>query len=203
MRKIIIRTSSSENGSLFSDRFFVCFLAVFVSALVVGAIFSGFYSQNTDSVLYAICKQNLDFVGESSVFSIFLYNFLSCLVYLILIYSFGMCSVGTAFLYMIAFIFGIGKGIFIGFLYPSENFSGIIGKIVSFVPQNILLCSTIIFALNFAAKMSVQNFKTTAQIDMGSSQYISFKRYNQRFLLYSSLIIVYCLFDAIIMKFYL
>lgn len=197
----IIRTSSGKNGSLFKDRFFICFFAVFCAGVIIGSVLSGIYLNKPESLVFAMCEQNIKLLDEGSLFSVFVHNMISCLLYLAAIYSCGLCAVGIIYLYFTTLFFSLGRGLFMGYLFACGDLLEGIKRTVFYVPQNILFCTTFLLALCISAKMSAQTFTGVTKTIVSDLSSISYKKYNQKFIIYTVFFTIYALFDALLMKF--
>lgn len=184
------------------DRFFVCFFAVFCIGVIFGTLFVSLSGYNSDSTIFKIWQQNLALLKEKSVFSVFIHSFLSCVVYLLAIYSLGVCAVGSVFLPIPCLVMGVGKGIFFGLLCIEGGFLQYIKSLVFFALQNIVLCTSVLMLLCLSLKMSIQTFCGFANLSLAENTPISFKKYNQWYLITLGILFLNCILDAVLMRFY-
>ncbi|MEE1279765.1 MAG: stage II sporulation protein M [Oscillospiraceae bacterium] len=179
--KRIIRTSALQNGFFNKDRFLISLFVVLGIGLMIGSIAAGTSSADDSSVLNRIWSAYIYNRSEQSVAACFFATFSSCFFMLLAAYVLGVCAVGIPFLYLIPAIDGIGKGIIIGFVYAKYGFIGLIKSLFLIVPQNVIFCFVIILALIQSVKMSRQMFCSVSGLQ-SNEPFISFKKYNQKFL---------------------
>ncbi len=179
--KRIIRTSALQNGFFNKDRFLISLFIVFGIGLMIGSVAAGTSSADENSVLNRIWSSYIYNRSEQSIAACFFSSFFSCFFMLLAEYILGVCAVGVPFLYVIPAIYGIGKGIIIGFIYAKYGFIGLIKSLFLIVPQNVIFCFIIILALNQSVKMSRQMFCVVSGLQ-STEPFISFKKFNQKYI---------------------
>ncbi len=198
----IIRTSSFKNGFAVYDRFFVCFFIVFCVGLIIGALFAGMSGYGSDSTIFKIWQQNFTLLKEKSVFSVFVHSIAPVITYLLVIYSLGVCAVGSVFLAVPCLVLGVGKGIFFGFLCLEGGILQYAWALIFVLLQNIVFCTVILLLLSLSLKMSIQTFSQFANLSFANSLPLSFKKYNQWYLISLCTLALNSVLDAVLMRFY-
>lgn len=200
--KNVIRTSTFKNGLKVYDRFFVCFFAVFCMGLIIGALLSGKIGYGFDSSVFKVWEQNFTLLQNKSIFSIFVHSFTSCIAYLAIMYSIGVCAVGSVFLLVPCLAIGVGKGIFFGFLCLKGSIMEYAFALVFVFFQNVVFCFTVLLLLCLSLKMSTQTFSYFSKVIYKDSEPVSFKKYNQWYLISLFVLALNSFLDAVLMRFY-
>lgn len=198
--KRIIRTSAFKNGFFNKDRFLISLFFLFGIGLLIGSVSAGSYSNEPDSVLNRIWNSYMENRATQSVFLSFLSTFSSCFIMLFYSYILGVCALGIPFLYIIPVFDGIGKGIILGFIYTNQGLIGFLKSLLFVLPQNILLCLILIFSINHSYRMSRQMYFNIRAIQF-DEPFISFKKYNQKYIFFLICSIICAFFDALLFEF--
>lgn len=197
--KRIIGTSAFKNGFLKKDRFFLSLLVLLGIGIFIGAVTAGTNSADSESVLSRIWSSYMEKRLEQSIAACFFGSFFSAFVLLALSYILGMCAIGEPFLYTIPIIDGIGKGIIFGFVYVKYGFLGLLKSLLLIAPQNVLFCLILIFSLKRSVSMSRQTYNTVRGIQQ-TEVFLSFKKYNQYFIILLIGMIICSIIDALMSR---
>lgn len=200
--KSVIGTSSHKNGMTVYDRFFVCFFVTFCIGVIIGALLCGKLGYGSDNAVFKVWEQNFTLLKTQSFFWVFLDSFLTSAAYIAVIYSLGVCAVGSVFLLAPCFAIGVGKGVFFGFLYLKGSVLDYAYAIVFVLLQNIVFCLAVLLLLCLSLKMSTQIFAYFAKVVYKESEYLSFRKYNQWYLIALAVLFLNCVVDTVLMRFY-
>ncbi len=200
MRRII-RTSALKNGLFTHNRFFISVFWLVGIGVLIGAVAIGTFYNSENTLITGICEGYFEKRAEQSIFSCFAGTFFSSVFILFLSYMLGLCAAGVPILYSLIVFDSIGKGVLFGFLYLKYGFLGILRSLVFLLPQNILLCLLVIFAVKFSIKMSKQMHNILCDSKAILDNHISIKTYNSKYLLYLLGIGIVSIFDALMSKF--
>lgn len=198
--KRIIRTSALKNGFLSKDRFLISLLFTLCMGILIGSVALCTGYTDKDAILNRICDSYIHSRQEQSIFLSFFASFSSNFIMLLSAYVLGVCGVGIPFLYIIPFIDGIGKGTIIGYIYAKFGYAGLLKSILVVIPQNVAFCFLILIAVSLSLRMSYQTFCNLSSIQSNSS-YISFKKYNQKYVFLIIASICFSFVDALIWRF--
>lgn len=195
----IIRTSAMSNGFYNKDRFLISLFFALGIGILIGSIASGSNFSNENSILFKMHNSYIQSRSEQSFLELFWGVFLSEFLYLLICYILGLCAIGIPFLYTIPLIYGIGKGIILGFLYAEGGFSGILNSILFYSVQGVGLSSVLIIALKKSYKMSLQAFSSINSSSRNSKN-ITLKKYNQFYIIILLIAVLFCAVDALMFK---
>ena len=195
----IIRTSAHSNGFYNKDRFLISLFFLFGTGLLIGSVTAGDNFSDKNSVLYQIYNSFIQTKTTQSFLQLFWSAFSSELLYLLVCYISGLCAIGIPILFTIPLIYGIGRGIILGFLYANSGFMGVINCVLFYSVQGVGLTSVIIIALKKSYKMSKQAF-ANLKLSSGNDNLITFKKYNQFYLIILVISALFCLLDALMFK---
>ena len=198
--KRIIGTSAFGNGLFKRNRFFISVFWIIGIGILIGAVAVGMFYNSEKSIINDICLGYFEKRASQSIFSCFLATFSSALTVIILTYLFGLCAMGVPMLYSILAFDSIGKGLILGFVYIEYGFLGILKSLVFLLPQNVMLCLLIFYAVSFSVKMSKQIYNMLSDYN-GSDYQINKKLYNKRYLLFVLGILVLSVVDALMSRF--
>ena len=195
----IIRTSAMSNGFYNKDRFLISLFFMLGIGILIGSIASGSNFSNENSILFKMHNSYIQSRSEQSFLELFWGVFLSEFLYLLICYILGLCAIGIPFLYAIPLIYGIGKGIILGFLYAEGGFSGILNSILFYSVQGVGLSSVLIIALKKSYKMSLQAFSSINSSSRNAKN-ITLKKYNQFYIIILLIAVLFCAGDALMFK---
>ncbi len=199
--KRIIRTSALGNGLFKRNRFFISAFWLVGIGILIGSVAVGTFYDSDNSIINSICADYFEKRASQSIFSSFSATFLSSVLILFLSYLLGLCAVGVPILYCILVFDSIGKGLIFGFVCLKYGFWGILKSLVFLIPQNILICILIIFAVRFSVKMSKQMHSMLSDSKSVTYYEISKKTYNNRYLLFILGLLIISVFDALMSRF--
>lgn len=195
----ITRTSAFPNGFYNKDRFLISLFLIMGLGIFIGSVTAGNNAENKSSILFQIHSTFIQNKLDQSFLQLFWSAFLSEFLYIIVIYISGVCAIGIPILYIIPLIYGIGKGIVLGFLYATNGFYGVLNAILFHSIQTTCLILLTISALKKSYTMSRQTFfKLNSNVE--ENNVLSFKKYNQFYIVILLLCIVFCLIDALMFK---
>ncbi len=199
--KRIIRTSAIKNGLSINNRFFISVIWLVGIGVLIGAVAAGTFYNSENSIIDAVCTDYFEKRATQSIFSCFVATFFSALVILFLSYLLGLCAVGAPILYCTLVFDSIGKGLIFGFVYLEYGILGTLKSLIFLLPQNILLCLLIVFAVKFSVKMSKQIYSMLTDSKLNEDYHISKKTYNKRYLLFVLGLFIVSVFDSLMCKF--
>lgn len=195
----IIRTSALANGFYNKDRFLISLFTLLGTGILIGSVAAGSNASNENSLIFQIHNSFIQSKTEQSFLELFWEAFLSEFLYLLVCYISGLCAIGVPFLFIIPLTYGIGKGIIFGFLYATSGFAGILNGILFHSVQGTGLALLIIIALKKSYKMSRQTFITLSS-NSCSDNILTFKKYNQFYIIILIISALFCSVDALLFK---
>jgi len=198
--KRIIGTSALKNGLFKRDRFFISLILLVGIGILIGTFAVSLNKQAPESILTSIWKAYIEQRETSSIAKCFFGTFFSAFLVLALSYALGVCAVGTPFLYLVVVLDSVGKGTVLAFLYFEFGVFGFFKALLFLVLQNAVMCVLILNAVEISIKMSRQTFCLISGFDF-CGKTVTYKKYNQRYLIILVLSIAVCLYDAVMSRF--
>lgn len=197
--KKIIGTSAFTNGFYNKDRFLISLFFLFGIGILIGSVGAGRSSESENSILYQIYNSYITLKSEQSFLELFLGTFTSEFIFLFAGYVSGLCAIGIPILYLIPFIYGIGKGVIFGFLYTSGGFLGILNAFLFHSIQYTVFALLIIVSLKKSFKMSKKTF-ARLNSDTCDNDKLTLKSYNKFYIVVLIMCVLLCIIDALMFK---
>lgn len=132
-----IRKFNRKNG------YNILLISVTLAGVIFGTLICMTY-QNETAVNYIECMH----LTEKNFGHYFLFSFLSNALCLLILFVFGLCVAGSAFIIMLIFIKASGAGIIAGSIYNLYGIQGIKFCLVVYYPAVIVLLTALIMAGN-------------------------------------------------------
>ena len=195
----IIRTSAFTNGFSNKDRFLISLFLLFSVGILIGSVAAGSNATDKSSLLFQINSSHAQSKAEKSFFELFWNTFLSEFFYLLICYVSGLCAIGIPILFIIPLIYGIGKGLILGFIYAKGGFLGILNGFLFHSIQGTGGSILMIIALKTSYKMSRQTFKNLSSTP-NEEKLLTFKKYNKFYIIILIINALFCTLDALMFK---
>lgn len=174
---------------------------VFTLIFLIGFVF-GIYSFKKISLISTFFEKALDsFINlrsEESFLNILIDSFLNDFTYLCLIFFFGASVLGLIFIPFVSLFCGMYYGGLASALYSLYALNGITYNVVFVLPfalfLSIVLTNSSCESLRFSMKLSSLTLSRT----MNDSLYFDFKKYCNKYIIYSVLIVIIAFINALI-----
>ncbi len=179
-----------ENGLI------LILLVIFTSGIIFGTT----VIKNNSLVVDRAVSLISDYVtlrGNQSVFECACNSFVSNLLFLIVLYIFGLCAVGLPVIMSAPFIKGAGLGLISAFFYTTYGLNGLGHCILVIYPGAVLSVMFMFLAVKTAIVSSGDIFSS---ISSRKNHEIRFIEYSKRFFMYFCVNIGFSLLDGVLNK---
>lgn len=168
-------------------------VSLFFSGMIIGAI----SVKHTDNMLNArLVIMFSDYTmlrTTQSFFQTFINSFSVCLLFLLVVFTSGLCAVGAPIIAIVPLFRGIGIGVVSGYLYSTYSMSGAGYCMTVIFPSAIISTATLLFGCNESFIMSYEIYNIISGKTQNKHGNL-LKKYSIRF----SILLIIMLLSAII-----
>ena len=179
-----------ENGLI------LILLVIFTSGIIFGTTIIKNNSLVIDSAV-SLISDYVELRGNQSVFECACDSFISNLVFLLILFVFGLCAVGMPVIMSVPFIKGAGLGLISAYFYTTYGLNGLGHCILVLYPGSVFAVMFMFLAAKAAAISSGDIFSS---VSSRKNHEIRFIEYSKRFFMYFCVNIGFSLLDGVLNK---